>query len=307
MIVTAMGNWPGTGRHSWDAIRLMFVVLGIGVGLSQSGRGDDVDSIELFQPPIIHISIDLNESIESEPSSILPGYKGLGFGMDSPRKDGSSCASFEMHPGGGWPGEFRKKRTDLPVYPANDWLRQRFIENNGQVTGPLHKDDIVPMCAALYRVTTLGSNRPNDPVGSRIVLTKMGQAEWPAGITLDPFAYAITTGGKLSLPKVSQNHINPSLTPKYDEKSKSFSVTVFHVRYDQSFQLGGKSSLDGQVWRQDDLVIQKNSKMTVAVGSEYHTFRVVSIVPPDRDKHLPGWVEFRRVWPRITPFGTEEE
>lgn len=280
------------------------------MGFVTSGRSEDADSIERYQPQTINFSHGRGGTIEEAPSRILPEYEGYGYRRDSIRNDGSSCAAFEMRLETGWPRASLKKGGGPPLYPANDWLRQRAIEMCREETGPFYKDDIVPVFGALYRATRIDSNLNDDPHGASIHLSKLGNAEWPAGVTLDPFAYAITTGGSLSLASTSpleKRSFTPSLKLKYDDTSKSFSLTVVHYRVDMTSQINGKSGVDGRGWREEDVPVENDSSIRVTVGSVYHNFRVVSIVPPDRDKHIPGWVEVRRIWPRVIPFGTEEE
>ena len=288
---------------------LLLAILGFIMGFSRCGRADDVDSIERYQPQDINFSHGKGGTIQEGPSSIFPEYEGYGYRRVSTRKD-EPCAAFEIGMEGPWPRASLKKDGDSPLYPANSWLRQRAIEKCREETGPFYKDDIVPVFGALYRVTRIDSELPDDPQGASIHLSKMGRAEWPAGVTLDPFAYAITPGGSLSIPharKLTTLFFTPSLKLKYDDTSKSFSLTIFHDLRDRNAPIYGTSMFDGKAWREDDVPIENNSRFGITVGREHQSFRVVSIVPPNRDKHIPGWVEVRRIWPRVTPFGTEEE
>jgi len=41
----------------------------------------------------------------------------------------------------------------------------------------------------------------------------------------------------------------------------------------------------------------------LAAAYQIYHFQVVSVVRPELDSHIPGWVELRRVWPAIPAFG----
>ena len=198
----------------------------------------------------------------------------------------------------------------LPVYPANNWLRQRAIEKCIVESGPFYKDDLIPVFGKLYRATRLDTNLFDDLQGASIVLTKIDPTEWPVGVTLDPYAYAVTPGGALSIhctPSLKKRVITPSIRLTYNERLNSYSLKVVHDRVTMISPILGSISDDGRTWRQDDVPVQANGRIGMIVGRDYQRFRIVSIVHPDRDKHLPGWVEFRRIWPQITPYGIDVE
>ncbi|MBC8290442.1 MAG: hypothetical protein H8E37_09005 [Planctomycetes bacterium] len=184
-------------------------------------------------------------------------------------------------------------------FPENRWLSQRLLEAIIQYSGPVAKGDFIPLFGCLYEVTGF-SEEGNGGFGTGIELRKMDAIEWPDGIKLDPFAYAVLNGGHLdlrsSVPKVDIRDLS------FDEKKNQFHVTVF-----QEYIKPARDALSREVaWTEKVVTIKSGMLLVMTVGGRRVHFRVVSVVPPDKDKHIPGWVEFRQLWPTVRPFGVQE-
>ena len=79
-------------------------------------------------------------------------------------------------------------------------------------------------------------------------------------------------------------------------------MTVF-----QEYIKPARDALSREVARTEKVVaIKPEGLLTMRVGGRFVNFRVVSVVPPDKRKHIPGWVEFRQLWPTVQPFGIQE-
>ena len=300
-------HWETRDLQSWiHSLRcfakcVMVLVLIIVAESLVSVQADEPDAMDRFQPPRIEISHGPGGELRNDPCEIVPEYTGYGFCETSSREN-EFCASFTM---GMEPLYGRVPQSPLQSggleYPKHDWLKQRMIERYGLRVGPLYRDDLVPVCGALYRSTQVDlKTGGDDPQGARIILDKIPRSEWPAGISLDPYAYVITPGGSLNIWNVSQT------TPvklSYDASSKTFSMKITH----DAVQIYNPERNQS---RSEDVVVDESSVshwFRVGVGNEQLLFRIVSVVPPNPEQHLPGWIEIRRIWPRVTPYGAVEK
>jgi len=109
-------------------------------------------------------------------------------------------------------------------YPANKWLTQRLLESVRRYSGPVAIGDVIPLFGALYRITDF-RQEDNGGKGTEIILQRVEAGDWPDGITLDPFAYPVLTGGGLNVSNLTPIDIH-SVT--FDEKANQFRLTVVH-------------------------------------------------------------------------------
>lgn len=59
--------------------------------------------------------------------------------------------------------------------------------------------------------------------------------------------------------------------------------------------------------REANIVAKEGMNFPVVTHTQVYNFNVTSIVLPDAARHIPGWVELRRVWPEIVPFPATSE
>lgn len=171
-------------------------------------------------------------------------------------------------------------RTGTVRYPRNRWLAQRVAEMVTFSTGPLTEGQLVPIFGTIYTVSRIQpegrSNR-----GARIVLAKTPRHLWPGKVKIDAFAYAITDGGSISLSSTLRYRVN------YDAVKQCFQL----IR-------------DGErLNRTGTLDVKERMVIDAGAGIQY---QVIAVVTPDSQAKVPGWIEFRRLWPEVVPFGVEQ-
>lgn len=109
--------------------------------------------------------------------------------------------------------------------------------------------------------------------GADLFLWKVPHARWPQGITLNPYAYAITIGGCLTVPRamIGGADVKVSFDPEQQE---------FHL-----------TSVIG--YRGPGMLIERREQMAVAKAGDLLNLgdvqiRIVSVVPPNTEQHTPG-------------------
>ena len=177
--------------------------------------------------------------------------------------------------------------------PMNQLLAQKRLENVRDEYGPIRKGELIPQFGWLYHVENLNNNRGG---GSNLSLTKVKAEKWPAGISLDPYAYAITDGGYLNLNVAFLG--KPSVTAKYDRNKNTWRLKLSHEERQTDMQYKR---------REEELDAKTGQLVTVKTGTDVHRFKIVSIVIPDPKNNIPGWVELRKLWPKIIPYGIEQD
>jgi len=183
----------------------------------------------------------------------------------------------------------RRSRTTI-TYPRNQWLGQRFYEACRYSTGPLREGDYVPMFGWVYELA--GINIPSEAnEGADLILRKVPHDRWPQGITLDPYAYAITNGGYLTVPRALVGSADVKVS--FDPEQQQFQLTTV-IGYQ------GPSML---IERREQKAVAKVGEL---LNLGHVQLRIVSVVPPNAKQHIPGWVEFRYLWPKIVPYGFEQ-
>ena len=255
---------------------------------------DDNEWLRPFQEDFIQIEARQTQgSFERGPYYIGKGRCFLG---DTYRQKGSIRFSLRPNSRG---YAFTGDGAEGVLFPENRWLSQRLLESILQYSGPVAQGDFMPLFGCLYEVDSF--TEPEDGgTGAGIYLRRMDADEWPDGIKLDPFAYAVLNGGGLDL---------PSSVPKGDVRNLSFDEkkNQFHVTVIQEYIKPARDALSREVaWTEKVVAIKPEGLLTMRVGGRFVHFRVISVVPPDKDKHIPGWVEFRQLWPTVRPFGIKE-
>lgn len=173
----------------------------------------------------------------------------------------------------------------------NQWIRQRVFESVTTSTGELTIGSKLPMFGWLYEVTDIDINE-TDPQGARFKLEKIPREHWPKGMTLDPYAYPILNGGSIVTNAVKVG----SISVRFDESR------TCNLRYHQEeFQYS-----EGIFISKEVKVVPKQNDVLKTSGIRFgRECKVVSIVPPDSETNVVGWVEVREIWPELVPFGDE--
>ena len=182
--------------------------------------------------------------------------------------------------------------------PANQWLIQRYLEATSTHYGPVEVHDIIPVFGTLYRVDGIRKD-DNGGMGALLTLRKLASDEWPEGIEVDPYAYQVTNGGHLDvhglLPLVEFQDVS------YDVSKAKYQVTVT-----QPLVLAQQFANRREVsWSEVTVDIESGSLLSIQCGCMVY-IRVTNVVAPNSRKNIPGWVEFRRLWPTVRPFGIAE-
>jgi len=121
--------------------------------------------------------------------------------------------------------------------------------------------------------------------GADLFLRKVPHDRWPQGLTLDPYAYAITNGGCLTVPRALVG--GASVKVNFDPEQRQFDLTCV---------IGYRGpTMQKAVAKAGELL---------NFGNVY--LRIVTVVPPNAEQHISGWVEFRYLWPEIVPYGVEQ-
>ena len=189
--------------------------------------------------------------------------------------------------------------TDVTSYydirlevPDNAWLQQRMLERVSFSSGPIVRGDIMPINGTLYIVDRCKQSEFGIHFAN-IALVRLQRDKWPEAIQCDEYAYAITSGGHLSVPGHEESS---NLEVKWDEVNAEYQLIVGSFVVQPS---GPALKFRQVAIRQARPGVQ----FALAGDEEIHHFQVVSVVPPKPESHIPGWVELRRVWPAIQPFG----
>lgn len=178
--------------------------------------------------------------------------------------------------------------------PKNQWLAQRAVERISSNPGPMQEEDIIPVYQWLYRVNRLRVEADRHGVG--LTLSRVERNDWPPGITLDPYAHAVAEGGSLDVPFAFPNG-PPAVQSKYDPSTGKWELRVSHETRQP----------DLSPMRRDELIVADvGVSFTVSTMTDTIPLRVVSVVNPDSEHGIRGWVELRRIMPEIVPFGVEQ-
>ncbi len=271
--------------------RNLFLSLVLVLACALMGYAEDVDSMAEYQPDRIIIPGGLGGDIRIAPYTIVPSHYGYGI-LEQSLRDNEQCAKIKFWVDSPYIAASVQK-LNVVSFSNHSWLRQRQLDGCGNSIGPFYRKEIIPICGALYRVANI---QPSDE-GAYVALDKLAKSEWPAGISLDPFAYAITPGSAIGMRNVCRT---APIAVTYDSSAKHFTLKLSS----DTLQLYHP---ERPQFETVDLVVDSLITFQIMVGNEPVSFRVVSIVPPNPDKHIPGWVEVRRIWPRVTPFGTVEK
>lgn len=183
-------------------------------------------------------------------------------------------------------------------FPDDQWIAQRLLEATDLRTGPIINDDVIPVFGSLYKVVRCV--RATGSPDADISLQKMPAMDWPADIELDPYGYPITPGGYIILPG-SRYRVSP-----YGNV-----VRVVFVPEEQQYHLVIGHEVEGREQklevREANIVATKGLNFPVVTHTQIYNFKVTSVVLPDPVRHIPGWVELRRIWPQIIPFPSTSE
>jgi len=193
------------------------------------------------------------------------------------------------------PGYVYRSRNGRKVepFPDDQWIAQRLLEATDQRTGPILTDDVIPVFGSLYKVVRCVKAKGS--ADADISLQKLPAKDWPAGIQLDPYGYHITSGGYILLPG-SRDRPGPDgnvVRIVFDPEKKEFHLII------ENEAVGREQKLEV---RKANIVAKEGINFPVVTYTQVYNFRVTSIVLPDAARHIPGWVEIRRVWPQIVPF-----
>jgi len=180
-------------------------------------------------------------------------------------------------------------------YPENSWFRQRLHESVQLVSGPVDKGSVVPMFGALYTVAMIEDDKRGGH-GVSMKLQRLPHKEYRGEVRLDPYAYAITNGGWIDIPSTL---VQPEILVAFDGRERCFLT----IRGEHTGISQGKGRWTTHNTTQKVLAIV-NKLIIVRLGQASVLFRVVSIVYPDEKARLTGWIEVRRVWPSLVPFGS---
>jgi hypothetical protein len=176
--------------------------------------------------------------------------------------------------------------------PDNPWLQQRMYERTGLRSGPLIKGDIIPISGTLYEV--IHCAKSDAQFGSaEITLTRLPLDRWPDDVVCDDYAYAITPGGFITVPSRS---IGPKgkVYVSWRDQQSDFELKTMH-----EIQISSSATK----FHTETFNASSGVAFPLGVGGEVYHFKVVHVVNPNPESHIPGWVEVRRVWPKIEPFG----
>lgn len=244
--------------------------------------------VKVFQDATLDFQSDSILGLPPEPSPAgkLSAFFGEAFLVD--RRESPLRARLSL-----WPR--RKANTRIyknsgkVVYPRNQWLTQRYIEMVGLTFGVVEEGTVIPVFGCLYEVLGVDGN---DPDYTRVRLMK-ADPDSELNARLDPYGYAIPNGGSLDI--TGQTDAK-EIRVHYDATSGAFELTVSReykgadLRYQYSTTSTGARKGDTIELRPDEAVF----------------FRITDIVKPDAERGVSGWVEFRRLWPTIRPFGISE-
>lgn len=214
-------------------------------------------------------------------------FRGSGFQViGKPR----GTIRFWIRPSGKY---IRTANREIPLYSQNQWLTQMSFESVSVGSGPLVTGRLIPVFGCLYRVT--GYSIPDRAVqGANIELQKIPAKEWPAGVTLDPLAYALTDGGGIGLGMYG------------GEIGISADFNKAEARFDLTLSLSHWTPDRRHVEHTKQVILVKERTLVQSRFARDVRFRVVSVVPPDsKTTCLAGW-SCVVVWPRLVPFGIDE-
>ncbi len=176
--------------------------------------------------------------------------------------------------------------------PNNAWLHQRLLERVSFASGSVVKGDILPINGALYVVERCQQSEFQSDMAN-ITLARMPRDKWPDGILCDEFAYALTTGGSIwtaTIGFVARGQIHV----EWDENKHDYQLKV-------SSQIGTSPTTGRTV--EEIFAARPGVPFALEAAGQISHFQIVSVVAPNPESHIPGWVELRRVWPAIPPFG----
>ena len=194
----------------------------------------------------------------------------------------SPYAEFALYP----KGKHVKISSDSVHFPRSSWYAQRLMEREQEQHGPFQNGDIIPMFGSLYRAEWY---QPKGDAGD-LILSRIEKENWPEGIILDPFARPVLTNGCLRFPSAQIRCL-------FDEKNRRFRLLVPSWKY---------LPKTGNALETTEIDVVVGKVVTVPIDAGGH-FKVISVVLPDDQIRIPGWVELRRVWPNIVPFGVEQD
>ncbi|MBC8289646.1 MAG: hypothetical protein H8E37_04945 [Planctomycetes bacterium] len=195
-----------------------------------------------------------------------------------------------------------EKGIDRISFPANSWLRQRMVEAVVEHSGPVQKGDLIPLFGCLYSVHRI-TREEGGGTGREITLLKVDKKNYPSGMSLSEYGYAAVDGGGLDLPTGSPR---ADLLVRWDPKRrvfllnllKSYAVTNLPPR-DRVFDITVG-------WREEQMTAKKDSLVVLKTPGKDVYLRIVNIVMPSKDDRIPGWVEVRQIWPKLTAYNSED-
>lgn len=179
-------------------------------------------------------------------------------------------------------------------YPTNSWFAQQLHESIRIISGPVDKGKVVPMFGTLYKVATIEDDERGG-YGVAMKLQKLARHERPRSAKLDPYAYAIMHGGWLDIPSTLNQ---PEILVNFESPE----LCVLTVRGEHVGISQGKGRWSAHSTTKK-VVAKVGKPVVVPLGQANVLFRVVSIAYPNEKSQLTGWVEVRRVWPSLVPFG----
>lgn len=224
----------------------------------------------------------------------FPGHTGYAELANDPGPDGlGATARFIMGASG---SKVIRIEGNIVHTSENQWLTQRFLEGvRGKFT-LVHEQDLIPLFGTLYRVVRI---RPrNDARPTEIHLQRVSEDQWPPGVQLDPYAYTISDAGELW--SGFGVHNEWLVTCKYDSAQKRFVLSIPKYEYDP------RNGAVGRRLSEENTAVAGELLM-IRCATDIIRFRVVSVVLPDPEHHIPGWVELRKLWPKIVPYGIEQD
>ena len=253
---------------------------------------NESDLLRPFQQDVLQIGAKPENvgGVDDGPSYIGFSSAFLGEGQLTDATAGKKMVKFSVYPSG---NQVNSRTPDKLVYPENQWLSQRIYENISVHSGTLKEGDLVPLFGWLYEIDSF-TVPPLAFEGVDIILKKTRISQWPDRIALDPYAYPVVNEGIIHL---APGGVRVTITVQFQKESEQYELKVIRAYR--------KTDNSGFVRHEDKVLVKRGTLINVknVWGLQ---FKVVSVVPPNTKNKIPGWVELRRVWPSIKPYGIDE-
>lgn len=171
------------------------------------------------------------------------------------------------------------------------WHKQMNFEKYHFVSGHRQLNDVVPLFGVPYKITKIDRKAGHRGGQVDLTLTKVVDKNMVESLTTDPYAHIIMNEGNF------KHEYGNTVKVNFDYEIEAFILKFQHVK------ISSENLKPEFVIKKSEMIASLGTDINLTDGVNTYSYRIISIVRPDKSANIPGWIGIRRCWPEIVPFG----